>query len=151
MSHSARAPGGELIDVRTANPSRFRVIAAVAGSPIAWTLHLMASYVMVAAWCAEEWGGLGVVLAVTTIACAGLAVASGFIALGLWRDGRAMRRHDAEPGSPEGWAARMGERGARVSFLAVMAIGGAVLFTYLIVLQGLPPLFTPACWAGVSG
>lgn len=151
MSHPSRGPSRELIDVRTANPSRFRVIAAVVGSPVAWTLHLMASYVMVAAWCAEEWGGLRLALAVITLVCAALAVASGFVALGLWREGQAILRRDAEPGSPEGWAARMGERGARVSFLAVMSLGGALLFTYLIVLQGLPPLFTPACWAGVSG
>jgi hypothetical protein len=45
----------------------------------------------------------------------------------------------------------MGERGARFSFLAAMSIGEAVLFTFLIVLQGLPPLFTPPCWAGITG
>ena len=39
----------------------------------------------------------------------------------------------------------MGERGARTVFLAVLALFMAAIFAYLIVLEGLPPLFTPTC------
>lgn len=150
MTRQAATHPAELADVRAESPSRSRILAAIVGAPLAWTLHLMVSYVMVAAWCAAEWGGLRVVLAVTTLICAVLAVGSGVAALALWREGQAMLRRDAEPGDPEGLSSRMGERGARISFLAAMSIGGAVLFAFLILLQGLPPMFTPACWAGVS-
>lgn len=150
MNRTTATRPAELADVRAESPPRFRMLAAVVGAPLAWTLHLMASYVMVAAWCAAEWGGLRMALAITTLVCAALAAGSGLAAVALWRDGQAMLRRDAEPGDPEGWSSRMGERGARISFLAAMSIGAALLFAFLILLQGLPPLFTPACWAGVS-
>ena len=44
----------------------------------------------------------------------------------------------------------MGERGARAVFLVVVALFMSGMFTYLIVLQGLPPLFTPICPATVA-
>ena len=140
----------KLLDVRPVEPSRARMIVAVVGAPLAWTLHLAASYVMVAVWCASEWGGLGIAVGVATLVCAALAVMSGATAYGLWREGQAMLRRDAEPGKPEGWDSRMGERGARGAFLAAMSLGSALLFAFLILLQGLPPLFTPPCWAGTS-
>jgi hypothetical protein len=39
----------------------------------------------------------------------------------------------------------MGERGTRTAFLAVLALFMGGLFAYLIVLQGLPLLYTPTC------
>ena len=151
MRHGQAAEDGSLLHVRPESPSRFRMIVAVAGSPLAWTLHLMASYVGVTLWCSLGWGGLGAAVGVITLACAALAIASGAIAFGIWREGRALRERDSEPGTSGSWEARMGERGARFSFLAVMSIGEAALFTFLIVLQGLPLLFTPPCWAGIMG
>ncbi len=151
MSVSRRHPPGNLLDVRPIEPSRGWMIAAGAGAPLAWTLHLMGSYVIVTLWCAAELGGLPLAIGLVTLICAALSVVSGVLAWRLWREGQAMLERDAEPGRPEGWDARMGERGARVSFLAVMSIASALLFTFLIILQGLPPLFTPPCWAGTSG
>ena len=127
------------------------MILVVAGAPLAWALHLTGSYVMVALWCASERAGLAIAIGIATLLCAALAIASGLMAIWLWREGQAMLRRDAESGEPEGWDSRMGERGARFSFLAAMSLGSALLFTFLIVLQGLPPLFTPPCWAGTSG
>ena len=151
MRQPPPAADATLLDVRPASPSRFRMIVAVVGSPIAWTLHLMGSYILVTVWCSLGWGGLSLAIGVVTVACAALAIWSGAVALGLRREGQAMLERDREPGTASGWEARMGERGARISFLAVMSIGSALLFTFLILLQGLPPLFTPPCWAGITG
>lgn len=142
---------GTLQHVPPGNPSRARMIIAITGSPLAWTLHLMASYLLVTVWCSMGWSGLSLAIGVVTVVCGALAVGSGVVAVGLRREGQAMRERDREPGTASGWEARMGERGARVSFLAVMSIGAAVLFTFLILLQGLPPFFTPPCWAGIAG
>ena len=130
-------------------PTR-RVAFAVTAAPVAWTLHLMGSYVIVALWCSAGWSGFHLALALWTLLCAALGIAGGVSGLRLWRAGKEVLREDAEPGTPQPWDARFGERGARFAFLAVMSIAGAGLFTYLIILQGLPPLFAPACWAGTS-
>lgn len=151
MSGARGGNTGRLLDVRPAEVSRGRMIAAVVGAPLAWTLHLMASYIIVAVWCASDWDGLAVAVGLVTLVCAAISIVCGVIAWRVWREGQAMLERDAEPGRPDGWDSRMGERGARVAFLAVMSLAGAALFTFLIILQGLPPLFTPPCWAGIPG
>ncbi len=127
-------------------PSEKRLLlVALLGSPVAWTVHLLASYLIVAVWCAARWGGVGVAIAVITIVCAGAAVATGVLATRRWHRSRAELAHDAEPGVPGSWDDRMSERGARIVFLSVMSLFLAVTFTFLIILQGLPPFFAPAC------
>lgn len=132
----------------TTHPHGRRLLVALVGSPLAWTLHLFAAYAIVALWCANGWGGVGAAIGVLTALCAAAAVGSGALAVGLRRHGQAALHWDPEPGVPEPWDARLGERGARAVFLSVVAVFMAVIFTLLIVLQGLPPLFTPACPAG---
>lgn len=125
------------------------LLLAFFGAPVAWTVHLLVGYLVVALWCATGWGGLGIAIGVLTFACAAAAVAAGMGALRLWRRGQAALESDREPGGPEPWDARMGERGARTAFLGVTAIFIAGIFTWLILLQGLPPVFAPACPPGV--
>lgn len=129
---------------------RVRLLVATLGSPLAWVLHLNGSYLIVAAWCSSGMTGMSLVLGVWTLLCAAIAVVSGVVAVRLWRYGQEQLRHDAEPGTGGTWDARFGERGARFAFLAVVSIGAAAMFTWLIVLQGLPPIFTPGCWAGTG-
>ena len=95
--------------------SRGAILFALFGSPVAWTLHLLGSYLIVSVWCATRWNGMPVAVAVFTLACALTAAASGVVALRGWRRSRATLRSDREPGEPEGWDARMGERGARIT------------------------------------
>ena len=136
----------EMVRTDVAEPvSRRAILFALFGSPVAWTLHLLGSYLIVSVWCATRWNGMPVAVAVFTLACALTAAASGVVALRGWRRSQATLRSDREPGEPEGWDARMGERGARIVFLSVASLLMAILFTYLIVLQGLPPLVTPPC------
>jgi small-conductance mechanosensitive channel len=124
------------------------LVLALAGGPVAWTVHLLAGYVIVALWCAEGWAGVGMAIGVLTLLCAAGAVGAGVLSFRLWRRAQAGLLSDEEPGGPESWDARMGERGARAAFLSVMSLFLAALFLLLIVLQALPPLFAEACAAG---
>ncbi len=121
------------------------LLVAVLGAPAAWTTHLLGAYLIVALWCTTGWRGMGIAVAVLTIACAGAAAAVGLLGYRLWQRGQAGMLEDDERGEAGSWDARMGERGARAVFLAVMAVLLAALFAYLIVLQGVPAIFTPAC------
>jgi hypothetical protein len=140
---AAQAGVGDL----SAPKGRWLVLALV-GSPLAWTVHLLGGYLIVALWCAESWPGAGAAIGVLTAVCAAGAVGAGAVAFRLWRRAQAGLLSDEEPGGPEPWDARMGERGARAAFLAVMSLFLAALFLFLIVLQALPPLFAEACPAG---
>lgn len=122
-----------------------RMAFALLGSPIAWVVHFLGSYFIVALWCAATWPGLRLAIVLFTVASVAVSGATGVVAFRLWRRGQAALLEDAEPGAPEPWDARMGERGARMSFLAVVALFMAVVFTLLIVLEGLPALLTQAC------
>jgi hypothetical protein len=108
-------------------------------------VHLLLGYVLVTVSCSVSGirADFGIVL--LTAICAGMAIASGILAVRLWRESRAQLLVDREPGGAEPWDARMGEHGARSVFLAVVALFMAVLFTCLILLQGLPPLFVSTC------
>lgn len=118
---------------------------ALALSPIAWVVHLLGGYVTVALWCASAWRGAGGAIAALTVLCGAAAVGGGVLGVRVWRRGQEFLREDEEAGTPEPWDGRMGERGARTAFLGMMAIFMAAIFALLIMLQGLPPLFTQAC------
>lgn len=126
-------------------PGGRRLLLALMGSPLAWTVHLLAGYVVVTVWCSSGWSGADLTVGILTVMCAAAAAASGLLALRLWREGQRALLSDAEPGTPESWDSRMGERGARAVFLAVLALFMGGFFAFLIVLQGLPPLYTPTC------
>lgn len=146
IDDAARTRRRETLSPVDAEPvSRRAILLGLLGSPIAWTLHLLGSYLIVALWCAMRWTGMSIAVAVFTIACALAASASGVLALRGWRRSRESLRSDREPGAPESWDARLGERGARIVFLSVASVFLAGLFTYLIVLQGLTPFFAPGC------
>lgn len=118
---------------------------AMLGPAVAWTVHLLIGYLIVAAWCANRWSGVTTAHLVLTALCIAGTIACAILARGLWRRGREHLTSDREPGTAEGWDSRMGERGARIVFLAIMALFMALLFGFLIVLQGATPFFTPAC------
>ena len=125
-----------------------RLLLALVGAPLAWVLHLSACYVILSLWCAEAWGGMTIALVVATVLCAAMAIASGVLAWRLWQRGQHGLLTDEEPGGPEPWDARMGERGARTVFLAVLALFMAGMFTFLIGTESLSPMFAPACPVG---
>lgn len=126
-------------------PHGRRLLLALLGSPLAWTVHLLAGYLVVTVWCSRGWSGADLAIGILTLICAAGAVASGALAFRLWRSGQRVLLTDEEPGASESWDSRMGERGTRAAFLAVLALFMGGLFAYLIVLEGLPPLYTSTC------
>ncbi len=123
---------------------------ALLGGPLAWTMHLFAVYLVLALWCSTGWSGRIIAVIVTTILALLVALWSGVVARGLWRQGKEEALRDAEPGTHETWDARLGERGARGLFIAVLAMFMAALFAFLILVQGVSPILSPECQAGVS-
>lgn len=69
-------------------------------------------------------------MGIATLALGAVSVASGVVAWRAWR-GRRDREETASSGT--------------VHLLLVMGMLGAVLFTLIIVAEGLPPLFVPPC------
>jgi small-conductance mechanosensitive channel len=113
------------------------LLFALLGAPLAWTLHFLVSYFLVALFCAAAWEGAGVAIGVATVASAAVSAASGVVAYRTWRTRRngQTRSWDAALTEPRGWAA----------FVLVMGMLGSALFTALIVLEAVPPLFVPTC------
>ena len=121
-------------------PSLPALLAALLGAAAAWTVHLLASYVVVAYACATGWTGARVTIALLSVATLAVAVASGMLARRLWVRARAVDRP-----VDDAWDARMGERTARVSFLMVVGLVLAVLFGIGIVYEAMPLLFVQTC------
>ena len=123
-----------------ATPSLPALLAALLGAPVAWTLHLLVAYVLVALDCATSWAGGRVAVAALTVVTLGAAVASGVLARRLW-----VRAREVDRPTDDAWDARMGERTARVSFLMVVGLANAVLFGIGIAYQAVPVLLVPVC------
>jgi hypothetical protein len=123
-------------------PSLPALLAALLGAAGAWTVHLLASYVVVAYACATGWGGARVTIALLSAASLAAAAAAGLLARRLWLRARAVDRP-----TDDAWDARMGERTARVSFLMVVGLVLSVLFAVGIVYEAMPLLFVPTCAA----
>jgi hypothetical protein len=94
----------------------------VFGGPVAWTLHLLASYAIVAIGCSARWNGTALALVAITVGCAAVSVGSGVVA---WRD-----RSRTEP------TARL---------LGTIGLGLALLFLGVILLAGAVPAMVPLC------
>lgn len=111
---------------------------ALLGGPIAWTAHLLASYPLVPHAC--DTGSttlLNIVTAVTAVIAAAAA------ATGWWAYRRG-RRAGAPDGPGGGDASE-----SRVGFMALTGMLVALLFTFAILIEGLPPLLVDPCTSGM--
>jgi len=107
-----------------------RLLFALLGAPILWALHLLVCYFLVTLDCITPWdGAVGAVIVATAAGAAG-SVAAGRVALGIRRGAGSGQAGDARH-----W----------LDFLALLGIGGSVLFTAVIVLTGVAPLLTRLC------
>ena len=123
-------------------PSRTALLVALLGAPVAWTVHLLAAYVLVALDCATRWDGGRVAIAALTLVALLGAGASGLLARRLW-----VRARTADRPTDDAWDARMGDRTSRVAFLMVVGLVMAVLFAIAIAYQAAPVLLVPVCSA----
>jgi hypothetical protein len=107
---------------------------AFLGGPIAWSAHLLASYPMVSVAC--RMGTAAPLHAITAITAA-LAAASALAGLLAYRRVR--------DGGQGGVGGGVGDRYARARFMAIagMVIGG--FFTFVILVEGLPPALQDPC------
>jgi hypothetical protein len=99
---------------------------AILGAALAWTLHLLASYAVVALACARGWRSAGPALAALTVVCVAAALGSGLLA---WRRWRAESAAEAE---------------ARPA-LMLMGLLASPVFTLAILLGGIVPAVLPLC------
>lgn len=99
-------------------------LVAVLGAPVAWTLHLLASYAVVGLGCAAGWGRADGSLVLVTAVCLVAALASGKIAYRRWR------------------AVGQGGRERDVMLVGVL---GTLVFTLAIALEAAVPMFLPLC------
>jgi hypothetical protein len=104
---------------------------AFLGGPVAWTAHLLASYPLVSVACRL---GSATPLHLITLSTALIAAAA---ALTGWVGYRRVR--DAQ--GPAG----MGDALARARFMALGGVFIGGLFTFVILVEGLPPLLHDPC------
>jgi hypothetical protein len=101
------------------------LLVAVLGAPVAWMVHLMASYMVVGLACAMGWPRADASLVALTVVCLLGAVASGVLAF----------RH---------WAGTMHQDGWKPDVMLVGVLG-AGLFVIAIILEAVVPAFVPLC------
>jgi hypothetical protein len=116
-------------------PATGRILFAVGGGAMAWTLHFLGSYALVAVGCVGGWPGVRTSLAIGTAALGALAAWSTVAAWRGWRRVSAGQRWDTALGEPLGWVAFL--------MLTGVILGGISLLT--ILLEGLGTLALPVC------
>jgi hypothetical protein len=103
---------------------------ALLGGPIAWSAHLLASYPLVSVACQiQTTAPLNLITAVT----AAIAAAAGITGAVAYR-----RVRTSGPGGP-------GDTFARARFMALAGLMAGALFTFVILVEGLPPLLQDPC------
>lgn len=109
-----------------------RLLFALLGAPVLWAVHLLVSYFLVTLDCITAWNGAVWSVILATVAAAAGSLAAGWVALEIRHRSRSERER---PGDARHW----------LEFLALIGIGGSVLFTVVILLTGVAPLMTPLC------
>lgn len=113
-----------------------RRLFAILGGAIAWTLHFLGSYAVIAIGCVAGWAPTArLVVAVGTVLFAGVAAWSTLIAWHEWRRVSGGQRWDEALNEPRGW------------YPWLMLIGVLMGLTSIltIVLEGSGSLLLPAC------
>jgi hypothetical protein len=119
------------------------LLFALLGGATAWSVHLLASYTMLAYGCSSRWSGLRPTLVTIALLALAVTACSGVVARRRWRVARAIDRPE-----DDAWDARMGEPTARVSFLMVTGFVLSLIFAIGIVYGGITIFLAPLCPAG---
>jgi hypothetical protein len=102
---------------------RAAAVLGFVGAPVAWVLHLSASYFLVALGCTTGWGGARCGILLATLVLGAVAAGAGWL----------------------GWRRRVPDPAGVRDFLGHGGAALAALFAVAIVFEGLPPLFLPLC------
>jgi hypothetical protein len=121
--------------VGTAGTSTWRTLFAMFGGAIAWTLHFLGSYAVVAIGCVAGWPSTRLIVAVATAALAALALCSTLVAGREWRRSGGEQRWDTALSEPRGW----------YSWLMTFGVLMGITASFTIVLEGFGTLMLPLC------
>ncbi len=112
------------------------LLFAFLGSPLAWAVHFNLIYLLVALFCTTGWRGAPAAVGIATVVFLAISAAAGVVAYRQWR---------AHARGTRGWDTALAETSGRVSFLLLIGMISAVLFTTLILFEGVPIFFVPPC------
>lgn len=114
-----------------------RLLFALLGGAFAWTLHLLASYAVVAVGCARGWAAARPALIVVTLAALALTGAAAIVG----------ERARARSSTLADTTRRTGQAPAIDAARFTLSVGGGLsaLFAFLILLGGAVPFLTPLC------
>lgn len=121
--------------VGTAGASPGRMLFAVLGGAIAWTVHFLGSYAVVAIGCVAGWTQTTLVVGVATALLTAVAVWSTLVAWREWRQASGDQPWDTALGEPRGWYAWLMISGVLLGLTSVLAI----------LLEGSGSLMLPVC------
>ncbi len=125
-------------------PSMRVLLFALLGGALAWSLHFVVSYGLIAWACTSGFSSVRGVLVVLTV----LALAfTGWSSIVAWRGWHLARALDMP--EDDAWDARMGERTARVSFIMVTGLILSIVFATGIIYQALTLFLVPLCQPGI--
>jgi hypothetical protein len=140
------------------SPHRDRVridlmLVSLATGPFAWIVQLAGDYALASHACrpndaprltppAAGWGGEHLILVGLNLACLGLCLAGGGVALFCWRQSHREKAGEA----PE--LIEVGE--GRSRFMSVCGVILAVTFAVAIAFDTAMPFFVPSCWRFAS-
>jgi hypothetical protein len=119
----------------TVDRSAPRTLFAIVGGPLAWAVHFLGAYALVAVGCVAGWGGVRASLALGTVALGGVATAATLAAWRAWRRSSATQHWDEALLEPRGWFA----------FLMLTGVGLGLLSVVTILLEGLGTLWLSVC------
>jgi len=117
-------------------PNLVLLMFGVGTGPIAWTLHLVISYVLVPFSCDVQ---TNLPLNLTTVLTSVPTLAAAVVSFRLWR--RSGVGMESEAGSETG----VGVVQLRRGFLALVGLLLSVMFLILIIAEGLGPIFLSPC------
>jgi hypothetical protein len=112
-----------------------RLLFGLVGGWVAWTLHFLGGYAVVAIGCVGGWSAIRAVLAAGTVLLAGVALWSSAVAWQDWRRVSAGQPWDEALSEPRGWFGFL--------MLAGMLLGALSAAT--ILLEGFATLALPVC------
>jgi hypothetical protein len=121
--------------VGTGGSSAARTLFAMLGGAIAWALHFLGSYAVVAIGCVAGWSATRLAVAVATAALAALALWSTVVAWREWRRSSGDQRWDTALSEPRGW----------YSWLMTVGVLMGITSAFTIVLEGFGTLMLPLC------
>ncbi len=112
-----------------------RLLFALLGGALAWTLHFLGSYAVASIGCVYRWRGIHLSIAIGTLLLAAVAAWSTLVARREWRRVSAGQSWDLALGEPRGWFAFLMLTGVLLGLVSVLTI----------VLEGWGTLILPAC------